>query len=130
MRRDQRPLSLPAAIAIAVCLIGGGAGAATAVHPPSPTFNVNPHWRLIGPFRGGWGEMVEGAPSRPDTFFFGAAGGGVWRTDNAGRTWRSLFDKGPTAPIGAIAVAPSDPQTVYIGAGQPEPRSDVASGTG
>jgi photosystem II stability/assembly factor-like uncharacterized protein len=128
MRRDQRPFTMPAAIAVALCLLSGGAGAVT--HPPSPTFDVSPHWRLIGPFRGGWGEMVEGASSRPDTFFFGAAGGGVWRTDNAGRTWRPLFDSGPTAPIGAIAVAPSDPQTVYIGAGQPEPRYDVASGTG
>jgi photosystem II stability/assembly factor-like uncharacterized protein len=93
-----------------------------------PFGNLN--WRLVGPFRGGWGEMVEGVASRPDTFYFAAAGGGVWRSDNAGRTWASLFDKGLTAPIGAIAVAPSDPLTLYIGAGQPEPRYDVAGGNG
>ncbi len=91
---------------------------------------VDPHWRLVGPFRAGWGEMVVGIPQHPDSFVFGAAGGGVWRTDNAGRTWTSLFDKGPTAPIGAIAVASSNPDVLYIGSGQPEPRYDVASGEG
>ena len=91
---------------------------------------IDPQWRLVGPFRGGWGEMVVGVPERPDTFLFGAAGGGVWRTDNAGRTWTSLFDHGPTAPVGALAVAPSKPDTIYIGSGQPEPRYDVASGLG
>jgi len=74
--------------------------------------------------------MVEGVPSQPDTFFFAAAGGGVWRTDDAGLTWRSLFDKGPAASVGAVAVAPSDPKTLYIGTGQPEPRYDVTAGYG
>src|SRR5450432_583078 len=101
-----------------------------AARPAAASLFGDLDWRLVGPFRGGWGEMVEGTASRPDTFYFAAAGGGVWRSDNAGRTWTSLFDKGPTAPIGAVAVAPSDPQTLYIGAGQPEPRYDVAGGTG
>ncbi len=74
--------------------------------------------------------MVVGVPTRPDTFYFGAAGGGVWRSDNAGRTWTSLFDAGASAPIGALAVAPSAPDVIYIGAGQPEPRYDVAGGSG
>ncbi|MFO1187399.1 MAG: hypothetical protein U1E87_08105 [Alphaproteobacteria bacterium] len=87
-------------------------------------------WRLLGPFRAGWAEMIEGVPTRPDTFLFGASGGGVWRTDDAGRTWRSLFDEGASAPVGAIAIAPSDPDTIYVGTGQPEPRYDVASGEG
>jgi photosystem II stability/assembly factor-like uncharacterized protein len=87
-------------------------------------------WRLLGPFRGGWATMAEGVPSQADTFFFTAAGGGVWRTDDAGLTWRSLFDKGPAAAVGALAVAPSDPNTLYIGTGQPEPRYDVAAGYG
>ncbi len=87
-------------------------------------------WRLLGPFRGGWSEMVEGVPSAPDTFVFGASGGGVWRTHDAGRTWQSVFDQGPTAPIGAVAISPSDPRTIYIGSGQPEPRYDVAGGAG
>ena len=87
-------------------------------------------WRLLGPFRGGWSTTVAGVPTRPDTFWFGAAGGGVWRTTNAGRTWTNMFDGGEAASIGALAVAPSDPRTIYVGTGQPEPRYDVASGRG
>ena len=86
-------------------------------------------WRLVGPFRGGWGSMVVGMPGKPDSFVFGAAGGGVWRTDDAGETWRPIFDKGPQA-IGAVAVAPSNADVIYIGAGQPEVRYDVQSGDG
>ena len=102
--------------------------AATPAAPPSPFGDLS--WRLVGPFRAGWATMVEGVPTRPDTFYLAAAGGGLWRTENAGRTWSSLFDKGPSASIGAVAVAPSDPNTLYIGAGQPEPRYDIASGLG
>ncbi|MDB5480664.1 MAG: hypothetical protein JWO83_1717 [Caulobacteraceae bacterium] len=98
--------------------------------PSAPAFAPDLDWRLLGPFRGGWVEMIEGVPGRPDSFVFGAAGGGVWRTDDAGRTWSPLFDKGPTAPIGALAIAPSAPDTLYIGSGQPEPRYDVAAGEG
>ncbi|MDE2181857.1 MAG: hypothetical protein KGJ78_02420 [Alphaproteobacteria bacterium] len=86
-------------------------------------------WRLVGPFRAGWATTVAGIPGKPDTYYFGAAGGGVWRTDDAGRTWRSVFDHGP-APIGAIAVAPSDPHVLYVGTGQVAPRYDVAAGLG
>ena len=116
----------------AVLCSGPCAGLALAAGPTpsSPPTDLQPQWRLVGPFRGGWGEMVEGVPARPDTFYFGAAGGGVWRTVNAGRTWESLFDHGPSAPVGAIAIAPSAPDTLYIGTGQPEPRYDVASGAG
>ena len=87
-------------------------------------------WRLLGPFRAGWAEMIEGVPSKPNTFYFGASGGGVWKTDDAGRTWTSLFDKGGSSAIGAIAIAPSNPDVIYIGGGQPEPRYDVQSGRG
>ena len=87
-------------------------------------------WRLVGPFRAGWATMVAGVPNQPDVFYFGAAGGGVWKTENAGRTWAPLFDHGPAAAIGAIAVSPSDPKTIYIGTGQPEPRYDIAAGLG
>jgi len=96
----------------------------------TPIATIDPQWRLLGPFRGGWAEMIEGIPGQPDSFIFGAAGGGIWRSDNAGRTWASLFDHGPTAPIGAVAAAPSDGAVLYAGSGQPEPRYDVASGEG
>ncbi len=86
-------------------------------------------WRLVGPFRGGWSTMVVGMPGKPDSFIFGAAGGGVWRSDDSGETWRSIFDKGPQS-IGAVAVAPSNAEVMYIGTGQPEVRYDVQSGAG
>jgi photosystem II stability/assembly factor-like uncharacterized protein len=115
---------------LAFSLVALAGAALAAPSAPAPVFAPRPEWRLIGPFRGGWAEMIEGVPGRPDSFLFGAAGGGVWRTDDAGRTWTPLFDKGPTAPIGALAIAPSAPDTIYIGSGQPEPRYDVASGEG
>jgi photosystem II stability/assembly factor-like uncharacterized protein len=87
-------------------------------------------WRLLGPFRGGWATMAEGVPSQPDTFYFGAAGGGVWKTTDAGRTWQSLFDQQPVAAIGALAIAPSNPQVLYVGTGQVAARYDIGAGNG
>lgn len=113
-----------AAAFLAVC-----GGAVQAADAPSPALWSDLHWRQVGPFRAGWAEMVEGVPSQPNTFYLGAAGGGIWRTDDAGRTWRSVFDHGP-APVGAIAIAPSNPDVLYAGTGQPEPRYDVAAGEG
>ena len=63
-------------------------------------------------------------------FYFGAAGGGVWKTDNAGATWQPMSDGLDSAPVGAIAIAPSDPKTLYVGMGHPEPRYDIAAGDG
>ncbi|RDS80748.1 hypothetical protein DWU98_12370 [Dyella monticola] len=87
-------------------------------------------WRLVGPFRGGWATMAAGDPSRPDTFYIGTAGGGVWKTSDAGRTWQPTFDSMPSAPIGAMAVAPSNPNVIYAGSGQVAARYDVAAGNG
>jgi photosystem II stability/assembly factor-like uncharacterized protein len=106
------------------------ASAAASAAPVDPALYSSLHWRLLGPFRAGWAEMIEGVPNKPDTFYFGASGGGVWKTDDAGRTWQSLFDKGGSSAIGAIAIAPSNPDVIYIGGGQPEPRYDVESGRG
>ena len=110
-------------------LLAGAAMPATAA-PVDPALYSSMHWRLLGPFRAGWAEMIEGVPSKPNTFYFGASGGGVWKTDDAGRTWTSLFDKGGSSAIGAIAIAPSNPDVIYIGGGQPEPRYDVQAGRG
>src|SRR5437868_5670298 len=74
--------------------------------------------------------MIQGIPAKPDTYYFGASGGGVWRPDDAGQTWTSLFGGGGSSAIGAIAIAPSNSQVIYIGGGQPEPRYDVQSGRG
>jgi photosystem II stability/assembly factor-like uncharacterized protein len=86
-------------------------------------------WRVVGPQRAGWGTMAVGVADQPDTFYFGAAGGGVWKTDNAGRTWQSIFDHEP-ASVGAIAIAASDPRVIYVGTGQVTTRYDIAAGEG
>ena len=88
------------------------------------------HWRNVGPLRAGRALAVTGVPGDPDTFYFGAVGGGVWVTHNAGRTWTPIFDKEPIASIGAIAVAPSDPSVIYVGTGEADMRSDIQQGDG
>ena len=87
-------------------------------------------WRCIGPFRGGRVLAVAGVPGEPDHFYFGSVGGGVWETQNAGRTWSPIFDSQPVASIGAIAVAPSDPRVIYVGSGEADMRSDISYGNG
>ena len=87
-------------------------------------------WRLIGPFRGGRAVAAAGVPADPNTFYFGAVDGGVWKTTNAGVTWTPIFDQQPVASIGAVAVAPSNPKIIYIGTGESDIRSDLASGDG
>jgi photosystem II stability/assembly factor-like uncharacterized protein len=74
--------------------------------------------------------MAAGAADQPDTFWFGAAGGGVWKTVNAGATWQPVSEGLASAPVGAIAVAPSNANVVYAGMGHPEPRYDIAAGDG
>jgi len=76
------------------------------------------HWRMIGPFRGGRVNGVTGVPGHPNTFYFGSVGGGVWKSINSGRTWTPVFDGQQIASIGAVAVAPSAPNTVYVGTGE------------
>ena len=87
-------------------------------------------WRLIGPHRGGRVLAVAGVPGDPATFYFGAVDGGVWRTRNAGVTWEPVFDGQPIASVGALAVAPSDANVVYVGTGEASLRSDVTYGAG
>jgi photosystem II stability/assembly factor-like uncharacterized protein len=87
-------------------------------------------WRLLGPFRGGRVTAVTGVPGQPNHFYFGSVGGGVWETHNAGRTWDPTFDKEPVASIGAIEVAPSDPNVIYVGSGEADIRSSFSTGNG
>jgi photosystem II stability/assembly factor-like uncharacterized protein len=88
-------------------------------------------WRDVGPMRGGRSYGVAGHASQPDTFYFGSAGGGVWKTENSGRTWVPISDEGiPIGSIGAIAVAPSNANIVYVGTGEPDIRSQHSYGIG
>src|SRR5271169_177197 len=87
-------------------------------------------WRSIGPFRGGRTVAVSGVPGDGTKYFFGAVDGGVWKTENAGVTWTPLFDSQPIASIGALAVAPSNPEVIYAGTGESDIRSDLSSGDG
>ncbi|WP_242426406.1 VPS10 domain-containing protein [Metallibacterium scheffleri] len=96
----------------------------------APALFQDLHWRLIGPFRGGRVLAVSGVPQHPQRFYFGAVDGGVWRSDNAGRTWTPIFDAEPVGSIGALAVAPSDPDVIYVGTGEADMRSDIAMGDG
>ena len=87
-------------------------------------------WRLVGPFRGGRAEAVTGIPDNPFVYYFGAAAGGVWKTTNAGVSWTPIFDGELNPSIGAIAVAPSDPNVIYVGTGEPCLRGDITYGNG
>jgi photosystem II stability/assembly factor-like uncharacterized protein len=98
--------------------------------PIDPGLYSGLSWRLIGPFRAGRVTAISGVPGQPNHFYFGSVGGGVWETHNAGRTWNPIFDKEPVASIGAIAVAPSDPNVVYVGSGETSIRSSFSTGNG
>jgi len=95
-----------------------------------PSYFTSLHWRLIGPFRGGRALAVTGVPAEPNHFYFGAVDGGVWESRDAGRTWNPIFDDQAIGSIGSIAVAPSDPRTIYVGTGEADMRSDIAYGDG
>src|SRR5207302_2024693 len=109
-------------------------GSATILSSPATGAGTRPysamHWRMIGPFRGGRVLAVTGVPGDPSRFYFGSVAGGVWRTDDAGRTWKPIFDDQPIASIGAIALAYSDPNVVYVGSGEADMRSDITYGNG
>ncbi len=88
-------------------------------------------YRLVGPFRGGRVTAVAGVPQQPFTFFMGATGGGVWRTTDAGLNWYNVSDGYfKVGSIGTIAVAPSDPNVIYVGTGSADPRGNVSAGKG
>src|SRR5438270_13453899 len=113
---------------------------------PSPTRTTSPsptpagaideklyngmRFRQVGPFRGGRALAIEGVPGEPDTYYFGAVAGGVWKTIDGGANWAPLFDKEDNLSIGAIAVAPSDHNVIYVGTGEAAIRGNTTYGNG
>ena len=105
--------------------------ATSAMAQPVPTELFNGlKWRLIGPFRGGRAVAVAGVPGDPTTFYFGSVNGGIWKTTDAGVVWTPIFDGQTVASIGALAIAPSDPKTIYAGTGESDIRSSLSFGNG
>ncbi|HET7570607.1 MAG TPA: hypothetical protein VFK96_08495 [Gammaproteobacteria bacterium] len=105
------------------------AATASAATVPTNAYN-DMQWRLVGPFRAGWATAVTGVPGSPNVWLFGGADGGVWKTTDDGVTWKSIFDTAGGSSVGALAVAPSDPNVIYMGSGQVATRYDIAAGNG
>ncbi|MGC1381094.1 MAG: hypothetical protein WA814_08745 [Candidatus Baltobacteraceae bacterium] len=103
---------------------------ATLLLAVAPSLYQAMHWRFVGPMRGGRTVAIDGIANQPNVFYIAAVNGGIWKTEDAGRTWRPVFDGEPTGSIGALAVAPSNPQIVYAGSGEGLQRPDLAIGDG
>ncbi|MEM9385293.1 MAG: glycoside hydrolase [Pseudomonadota bacterium] len=112
---------------LAVPVIGADAPAAVEVLPSDVQ---SLRYRLVGPFRGGRTVGAVGVPTQPGVFYVGVNNGGVWKTDDYGRTWHPIFDDAPTGSVGDLAVAPSDPDVIYVGTGEGLHRPDLAVGDG
>jgi photosystem II stability/assembly factor-like uncharacterized protein len=106
----------------------------TSANPSEPQFNPRLYqdlqWRCIGPFRGGRTVAAAGVPGKPNLFYIGVNNGGVWKSTDTGRTWIPIFDGQPTGSIGALAVAPSNPDVIYVGSGEGLRRPDLSTGDG
>ncbi len=116
------------AIGLVACMCVSPALLLAQEHPAIPLPDL--HWRSIGPFRGGRTRAATGVPSQPNVFYMGQVDGGVWKSDDFGRTWNPIFDEQPSQSIGAIAVAPSDPNVVYVASGEGLHRPDLSVGDG
>ena len=126
-RRLRMAKSVLVALAVVVAAVTGHAQDRPGV---SERLYSAMKWRLIGPFRGGRTLAVSGVAGQPNLYYFGAVGGGVWKTTNSGRTWAPVFDAQQVASIGALAVSASNPDIVYVGTGEADMRSDISFGGG
>jgi photosystem II stability/assembly factor-like uncharacterized protein len=117
-------------VAAAVALAWPGSPVVRAQAPYDSSLYSGLSWRMLGPFRGGRVDAVSGVTGRPNEFYFGAVNGGVWKTIDAGRVWTPIFDSQPVASIGALAVAPSAPDTIYVGTGESTLRDSMSYGNG
>src|SRR4051794_1863836 len=117
-------------VSVAIALAWGASRGIAAQSGTSASMYSGLTWRMLGPFRGGRVDAVSGVRGRPNEFYFGAVNGGVWKTIDAGRVWFPVFDAQPVASIGALAVAPSAPDTVYVGSGESTLRDSMGFGNG
>jgi photosystem II stability/assembly factor-like uncharacterized protein len=118
-------------IVIALCLLSLiVAGINSFGQQVDPALFGDMRYRLVGPFRGGRALTATGVPGSSSVFYFGAVGGGVWKTTDAGLTWKPIFDGQSIASIGAMAVAPSDANVIYVGTGEADMREDITYGNG
>jgi photosystem II stability/assembly factor-like uncharacterized protein len=141
LMQTMRSLSAISGIAFTVALGIGADFPAVAMHAQEPATNpatIDPvllaglKWRSIGPARGGRSQAVSGSASRPLEYYFGATGGGLWKTTDGGVTWRPVSDKSFTSSssVGAVAVSESNPDVVYVGLGETELRGNILQGDG
>src|ERR1700731_876067 len=104
-------------------------GSSTAQQVPENLYQ-DLRWRMVGPFRGGRTRAAAGVPSQPNVFYMGQVNGGVWKSDDYGRTWSPIFDHESTQSVGAIAVAPTDSNIIYVSSGEGLHRPDLSVGNG
>ena len=128
MNSPSAVFSLARPLVLSIAALACAASAAAQSLPPALFSGLQ--WRLLGPFRAGRVVAVSGVPGSDGSFYFGGVDGGVWKTTDAGTVWQPVFDHEPVASIGALAVAPSDPNIIYAGTGESDIRSDLASGDG
>ena len=124
-------------VSLFLVLVATGAAASTkalaaavAADAVDPALYKAMRWRGIGPYRGGRALAVTGVSGEPGVYYFGAAAGGVWKTIDSGATWRPIFDEQPISSIGAIAVAPSNHDVIYVGSGEGALRGNITWGDG
>jgi photosystem II stability/assembly factor-like uncharacterized protein len=127
LRSVVRRLTVLGGLAVLVC---SWVSLVHAQQSYDPSLYAGLRWRMLGPFRGGRVDAVSGVPGRPNEFYFGSVNGGVWKSIDAGRVWVPIFDSQPVASIGALAVAPSSPDVVYVGSGESTLRDSVGYGNG
>ncbi len=130
VREFRIPAFLSLALLTASLLLVQPLPAETVAGTVSSQFYGDMKWRMIGPFRGGRAVAVGGVPGSGSTFYFGAVDGGVWKTIDAGTVWKPVFDNQPVASIGALAVSTANPDVIYVGTGESDIRSNLASGAG
>ncbi|MDQ6769202.1 MAG: glycoside hydrolase [Gemmatimonadota bacterium] len=121
---------MPRPTVLAFALSAGAAFSPAPAQQLDPSLYSSLEWRMIGPFRAGRTIGATGVRGQPNVFYVGVNNGGVWRTTDYGRVWTPIFESQPTGSIGDLAVAPSNPNVIYVGTGEGVQRPDLSTGDG